>query len=134
MTRVDVAQDNPAGEPSLTTDHAPAQAPLLFQWGIFPIVMGLSVLCSWWLMAGGMAPPMAILGPQFAAFAIVAASEHVYPYHMSWNKNRSDVSVDARHAVGIGILIVIITPPMIAIGVAMGGWLSNRFGIGLWPT
>ena len=59
-------------EPSLTADHTPAQAPLIFQWGIFPIVMGLSVLCSWWLMAGGMAPPLAILGPQFAAFAIVA--------------------------------------------------------------
>ena len=121
-------------EPSLTADHTPAQAPLIFQWGIFPIVMGLSVLCSWWLMAGGMAPPLAILGPQFAAFAIVATFEHVYPYHVSWNKSRSDVSVDARHAVGIGILIVVITPPMIAIGVAMGGWLSDRFGIGLWPT
>ena len=85
-------------------------------------------------MAGGMAPPLAILGPQFAAFAIVAIFEHVYPYHVSWNKSHSDVSVDARHAVGIGILIVVITPPMIAIGVAMGGWLSDRFGVGLWPT
>jgi hypothetical protein len=29
------------------------QAPLLFQWGIFPVVMGSAVVASWWLIAGG---------------------------------------------------------------------------------
>ena len=118
----------------MTKGDAPPKAPLMFQWGIFPIVMGLAVLASWWLIRDGMEPSLAIIAPQFAAIIIVAVFEHVYPYHISWNENRADVSVDARHAIGIGILLAVITPPAVAIGVAVGGWLSDRFGIGLWPT
>ena len=96
--------------------------------------MGLAVLVSWWLMHTGMSPALAIIGPQFSAFAIVAVFEHIYPYHTSWNQTRADVSVDARHAISIAILIAVITPPVVAIGVAVGGWLSDQFGMGLWPT
>jgi len=110
------------------------QAPLLFQWGIFPIVMGAAIVMSWWLMQQGIAPAVAIAGPQFTAFAIVAIFEHVYPYHLRWNQSRSDISVDARHAVGIAILIAVITPAVVGLGVAVGGWLSGKIGIGLWPT
>lgn len=118
----------------MTKGDAQPKAPLMFQWGIFPIVMGLAVLASWWLIRDGMEPSLAIIAPQFAAIIIVAVFEHVYPYHLSWNENRADVSVDARHAIGIGILLAVITPPAVAIGVAVGGWLSDQFGIGLWPT
>ena len=96
--------------------------------------MGLAVLVSWWLMHTGMSPPLAIIGPQFAAFTIVAVFEHIYPYHTSWNQTRADVSVDARHAISIAILIAVITPPVVALGVAVGGWLSDQIGMGLWPT
>jgi len=110
------------------------QAPLLFQWGIFPVVMGSAIFASWWLIGTGMSAPLAIIGPQFTAFAIVAVFEHVYPYHRNWNTTQADVRVDATHAISIALLIALITPPIIAIGAFVGGWLSNLVGIGLWPT
>jgi sterol desaturase/sphingolipid hydroxylase (fatty acid hydroxylase superfamily) len=118
----------------LTSGQSRSHAPLAFQWGIFPLVIGSAVAISWSLMQNGTAPALAILGPQFAAFIIVAVFEHVYPYHASWNRNRADVSVDARHAIGIGILLAVITPLAVTVGVAVGGWLSDQIGIGLWPS
>jgi sterol desaturase/sphingolipid hydroxylase (fatty acid hydroxylase superfamily) len=96
--------------------------------------MGSAVLASWWLMRGGMEPSLAIAAPQFFAFLSVALLEHVYPYHVSWNVSRSDISVDARHSISIGVLLAVITPVAVSIGVAIGGWLSDQFGVGLWPT
>ena len=95
--------------------------------------MGGAVITAWYLIETGMAPAKAIIGPQFSAFVIVAIFEHIYPYHRSWNQTRGDISVDARHAIGIGLLIAAITPLVVALGVALGGWLSDRIGIGLWP-
>ena len=122
------------GATEMTSRQDGAHAPLAFQWGIFPLVMGSAVAVSWWLMQNGTAPALAILGPQIAAFVIVAVFEHVYPYHASWNLPRADVSVDARHAIGIGILLAVITPLAVTIGVAVGGWLSAQIGMGLWPS
>lgn len=122
------------GVAKLTAEQASSRAPNAFQWSIFPVIVGTSVLSSWWLMHAGMEPALAILGPQFAAIVIVAVFEHVYPYHRSWNESRADVSVDARHAIGIGILLAFLTPIAVSIGVAAGGWLSDKFGIGLWPS
>lgn len=116
----------------MTAQKTKPRAPLAFQWGIFPLVMGSGVAVSWWLMQGGMEPALAIFWPQVAAFIIVAVFEHVYPYHRSWNKSHADISVDARHA--IGILLAFLTPIAVTIGVAAGGWLSDKFGIGLWPS
>jgi sterol desaturase/sphingolipid hydroxylase (fatty acid hydroxylase superfamily) len=124
---------SPKGGPQLNTEKRRVTAPRLFQWSLFPLVMGLAIWVSWRLMDQGMAPPLAILGPQFAAFAIVAVLEHVYPYHNSWNQSQADVGVDAAHALSIGVLIAAITPPVVAIGVALGGWLSGLLGLGLWP-
>lgn len=111
----------------------PKAAPKLFQWGIFPIVMGSAVLVSWWLMRGGMSAPAAIIGPQIAAFFTVAVFEHIYPYYQSWNQTRKDIRVDATHTLSIVILVGLITPPIVAIGVAIGGWASDQIGLGLWP-
>ena len=118
----------------MSSEKRQSKAPLAFQWGIFPLVMGTAVLASWWLIRGGTDPALAIIGPQILAFFTVAVFEHVYPYHRSWNVNRSDVRVDATHAISIGILLGVITPVAVSIGVFVGGWLSDQFGLGLWPT
>lgn len=109
-------------------------APRLFQWLVFPLVMGAAVLVAWMLMARGVAPPVAILAPQFSAFAIVAVFEHIYPYQRSWNEPQADIRVDATHAISIGILIALITPPVLSLGVVLGAWLSGMLNTGLWPT
>lgn len=109
-------------------------APTVFKWTVFPVVMGSAILVAWWLMQRGVSPPVAILGPQFAAFIIVAVLEHVYPHRTSWNTPRGDIRVDATHAISIGLLIALITPPVVALGVWLGGWASDAIGLALWPA
>lgn len=110
------------------------EAPTLFRWTVFPIVMGAAVAWTSALMASGTPAEVALLGPQFAAFATVAILEHVFPFHRSWNRPQGDVGVDALHSLSIGGLVSVLTPFMLAGGVAVSGWLSSRFGLGLWPT
>lgn len=108
-------------------------APRLFQYGIFPLVMSAAVVIAWWLMSRGVEPAVAILGPQFGGFFVVAVFEHIYPYHRSWNVSRADVRVDATHAVIIGVLVGLVTPVMTATGVVIGGYLAAEYGASLWP-
>jgi sterol desaturase/sphingolipid hydroxylase (fatty acid hydroxylase superfamily) len=86
-----------------------------------------------WMAAGGNAG-LALLVPQLSAFAVVAVLEHVYPLHRSWNRPRRDVRVDATHSLVIGIGTGLATPLVLTGGALLGGWLSSRFGFGLWPT
>ncbi len=109
-------------------------APALFQWAVFPVVMAGVVAWMMILMAGGTPAATALLAPQFAAFAIVAVLEHVYPHHRSWNLSRKDVRVDATHSLTIGGLVALLTPFVLAGGVMISGWLSDAIGLGLWPT
>ncbi|MGE4608220.1 MAG: sterol desaturase family protein [Myxococcota bacterium] len=109
-------------------------APVAFQWSVFPVVMGGCVAWSIYWMATGVSPPVAILVPQISAFAVVAIFEHMYPYHRSWNRSRDDIRVDATHSVSIGIMVALVTPLVVAGGVAIGGWLSSEIGMGLWPS
>ncbi|WP_279246323.1 sterol desaturase family protein [Candidatus Litorirhabdus singularis] len=108
-------------------------APRLFQYGIFPVVMTAAVAIAWWLMGNGVEPALAILGPQFGGFIVVAIFEHIYPYHRSWNISRADIRVDATHAVSIAVLLGLVTPLLTATGVVIGGYLSAEYGASIWP-
>jgi sterol desaturase/sphingolipid hydroxylase (fatty acid hydroxylase superfamily) len=109
-------------------------APAAFQWAVFPVLLGGAVAWSLALMAGDMSPPVAILGPQLSAIALVAILEHVYPYHAGWNRTRRDVHVDAGHGITITAASALATPFVLAGGVAVSGWLSRELGAGLWPS
>jgi len=109
-------------------------APAAFQWSIFPVVMGGSVVWTLHSIASGADAPSAILLPQFAAIAIAAICEHIYPLHRSWNQPRHDIHVDALHGVIVAALISLTTPLVVASGVVVAGWLSSTIGVGLWPT
>jgi len=110
------------------------EAPALFKWMVFPLVMSAAVAWSMHLMATGTPAPESILVPQLSAFAVVALLEHVYPNHRIWNLPRKDVRVDATHSITIAVLVAGSTPFVLAGGVAIGGWLSARIGLGLWPS
>ncbi len=113
---------------------SPRVAPAAFQWSVFPLVMGGSVAWSIYWMATGVSAPVAILVPQISAFVVVAILEHIFPYHRSWNLPRDDIRVDATHSLSIGAMVVLVTPFVASGGVAIGGWLSSEFGMGLWPS
>jgi sterol desaturase/sphingolipid hydroxylase (fatty acid hydroxylase superfamily) len=110
------------------------QAPVIFQWSIFPLVMAGVIAWSWYLLVNGVNPALAILGPQFLAFFIVAVAEHIYPYHQSWLRSHDDIRVDATHTIGIGLTTALLGPLTVSTGVAIAGWLSLHIGFGLWPS
>lgn len=109
-------------------------APAAFQWLVFPVVLGGAVAGAMRAMSQGAEAGAAILLPQLAAFAVVALLEHVYPLHRSWNRPRRDIRVDATHSITIGLMVGVVTPLVLAGGVTVAGWLSSRFGAGLWPS
>ena len=119
---------------SSSAPRAPRIAPRAFQWSVFPLVIAGAVAWTMHLMATGTPAAVSILGPQLAAFALVALLERVYPYHGSWNRSRRDVRVDATHSVSIGLLIGVLTPFVVAAGMAVAGWLSQALAAGLWPV
>lgn len=109
-------------------------APAWFQWSVFPVVMGAAVLTSLVLMAQGMEPGLAILGPQLGGIVTVALLERLYPYHDSWLHSHHDIRVDATHTVTIGIASSLVNPFVVSAGVILAGWLSTTFGTALWPS
>ncbi|MCX2980581.1 fatty acid hydroxylase family protein [Halieaceae bacterium IMCC14734] len=119
---------------TLQTTHPPLRmAPTAFQWSVFPLVMATVIAGSYFLMVRGVNPALAILGPQFAAFFVVAVAERIYPYHQSWLRSQHDIRVDATHTAGIGITTAILAPFVVSAGVATAAWLSAALGSGLWP-
>jgi sterol desaturase/sphingolipid hydroxylase (fatty acid hydroxylase superfamily) len=97
------------------------------------VVLAASVWGSLLLMDQGWEPALAILGPQLLAVVGIALLERVFPLHHSWLHSKGDLAVDAGHALSIGASLVIAGPIALSIGVAVAGWLSERFGMGLWP-
>jgi sterol desaturase/sphingolipid hydroxylase (fatty acid hydroxylase superfamily) len=116
-----------------TTPRPLRWAPAWFQWSVFPAVLAGSVWASVLLMDRGWEPALAILGPQLLALASIALLERVHPLHRSWLHSKGDLSVDVRHALTIGSSLALAGPITLAMGVAIAGWLSERFGMGLWP-
>lgn len=110
------------------------QAPRLFQWSVFPVVMGAVIAWSYFLLVRGVNPALAILGPQFAAFFVVAVAERIYPYHKSWLRSEHDIGVDAAHTVGIGVTTGLLAPFVVSAGVAVAAWLSVVVGSEFWPS
>jgi sterol desaturase/sphingolipid hydroxylase (fatty acid hydroxylase superfamily) len=117
-----------------TQNHPLRQAPKLFQWSIFPVVMAAVIASSYFLLVRGVNPALAILGPQFAAFFIVAVAERIFPYHNSWLQSQHDIGVDAAHTVGIGVTTGLLAPILVSTGVAVAAWLSATLGSELWPN
>lgn len=109
------------------------EAPALFQWTIFPIVMSGGIVWAWFRMSADHTPAAAILAPQFAALAIIAVLEHVYPYHQRWRRPENDVRVDATHSITLAILVAVVTPLVLSAGVFVWGWFSRHVGSAFWP-
>lgn len=105
-----------------------------FAWTIFPSVLGGAVGFTIWQMGRGVDPAVAFVGPTVAAYFLLMGLERWLPFRHSWRRSRGDVSVDLGHLVVSGVLTVeLLRPLMLALGIAVGGWLSAALGGGLWP-
>jgi sterol desaturase/sphingolipid hydroxylase (fatty acid hydroxylase superfamily) len=113
---------------------AAARAPGAFAWLVFPGVLIAATAAGIALIDAGVAPPLAIIGPQVASAVVVALLERAFPLHEGWNRSRGDIRVDASHAVTLGVAIALVTPASLALGVALASWLSAAIGSPLWPS
>ena len=106
----------------------------LLAWTIFPVTLGAAVAVTLWLMGRGVEPAVAFLGPVATAYFLLLFLERVVPFHVSWQRSRGDVKVDLGHmVVSGGLTIEVLRPLMLALGVALGGWLSDAIGAPFWP-
>jgi ornithine lipid hydroxylase len=110
------------------------QAPLVFQYGIFPCVMGLSLFATWYLIQGGMDPAISLLWTQGGAVLAIFTAERLYPYHQTWLRSHDDIRVDVTHTVGVGLTTGMAYPVATAAGVAVAAWLSGFVDVKVWPS
>jgi sterol desaturase/sphingolipid hydroxylase (fatty acid hydroxylase superfamily) len=69
-----------------------------------------------------------------ASILWVALLERVLPYRPEWNRPRGDLLADALYLPTTALVAGLVRPAMTTLGVVAAGWLSERFGIGLWPA
>jgi sterol desaturase/sphingolipid hydroxylase (fatty acid hydroxylase superfamily) len=105
-----------------------------FSMAVFPVVLAAAIAATIALMDFGVPPPIAFAGPVVAAYLFVMVCERFLPYHRSWLRSQGDISVDLGHLVVSGaITLELLRPAMLALAVALGGWVSPLVGPGIWP-
>ena len=93
----------------------------------FPVVMGGAI--ALWAITGS------VVAPLLMAAGLVALLERIQPRYRSWNESRADELTDLLHT-GLSTLIVPELTAALCFGAlaALGGALSERLGLGLWPS
>jgi sterol desaturase/sphingolipid hydroxylase (fatty acid hydroxylase superfamily) len=97
--------------------------------GTLAVAIGGAILA----MAHGVAPTLVVPVVFVAAIPWVAWLERVLPYRPAWNRAQGDLLADALYFPTTSAVIGLVRPALATLGVAAGGFVSERFGIGLWP-
>jgi sterol desaturase/sphingolipid hydroxylase (fatty acid hydroxylase superfamily) len=97
--------------------------------GTLAVAIGAALLA----MANGVAPTVILPVVFVAAMAWVAWLERVLPYRREWNRAQGDLLADALYLPTTSAVIALVRPAMATVGVVVAGFVSERFGVGLWP-
>jgi sterol desaturase/sphingolipid hydroxylase (fatty acid hydroxylase superfamily) len=106
----------------------------LFAWSIFPLTMIGCVGLAIHLHNREANALVALLVPLALGYAVVIAGERLYPYVTDWNRSHDDVATDAAWWLSINTTGLALRPLAAVVAIPIGGWLSARFGAGLWPS
>jgi sterol desaturase/sphingolipid hydroxylase (fatty acid hydroxylase superfamily) len=106
----------------------------LFAWSIFPLTMIGCVGLAIHLHNREANALVALLVPLALGYVAVIAGERLYPYVTDWNRSHDDVATDAAWWLSINTTGLALRPLAAAVAIPIGGWLSARFGAGLWPS
>ncbi len=106
----------------------------LFAWSIFPLTMIGCVGLAIHLHNREADALVALLVPLALGYAVVIAGERLYPYVTDWNRSHDDVATDAAWWLSINTTGLALRPLAAFVAIPVGGWLSARFGAGLWPS
>lgn len=102
-------------------------------WLIFPVSV-CSVLGTAIYALGSGASPSAVVGfGTLASLVIIIALERIQPYRVDWNHSKGDVVTDAIYLPTYFGVNALIEPAVRVAAVAIGAFVSDAFGIGLWP-
>ena len=106
----------------------------LFAASVFPLTMTVCVGLAIHLHGRGVDPRIAFFGPMILGYAVVILGERLYPHVPDWNRGHGDVPTDVAWWLSINATGLVLAPLAAFVGIPLGGWLSERLGIGLWPT
>jgi sterol desaturase/sphingolipid hydroxylase (fatty acid hydroxylase superfamily) len=84
-------------------------------------------------LSRGVGIPVILPSVLVASILFVAWLERVLPYRPEWNRARGDVLADALYLPTTSAVAGLMRPAMATVGVLFGGFVSARFGVGLWP-
>ena len=107
---------------------------VLFAWSIFPLTMIGCVGLAIHLHNGEADPLVALLVPLALGYAVVITGERLYPHVTDWNRSHGDVATDAAWFLSINSVGLALRPLAALLAIPIGGWLSARFGAGLWSS
>ena len=94
------------------------------------VAIGSASLALGWGAAVSGILPLVLL----ASILWVAWLERVLPYRPDWNRPRGDLLADALYLPTTAGVAALVRPAVATAGVVVAGWLSARFGLGLWPV
>ncbi len=106
----------------------------VFAWSVFPVFFCGSIALAIKEMNRGVDPALAYIIPVVASYLLVMLLERILPLHRSWSRSQGDIHVDILYLIFSGAVTVqLLRPMMLALGVGLGGWLSQFFQGGPWP-
>jgi sterol desaturase/sphingolipid hydroxylase (fatty acid hydroxylase superfamily) len=97
--------------------------------GTLAVAIGAALLA----LAHGVAPTVILPVVFVAAMAWVAWLERALPYRPEWNRAQGDVLADALYLPTTSAVIALVRPAIATVGLVVAGFVSERFGVGLWP-
>jgi sterol desaturase/sphingolipid hydroxylase (fatty acid hydroxylase superfamily) len=100
---------------------------------VMPGTLALAIGGALWALSHGVAPSAVVPAVFVPAILWVAWLERALPYRTEWNRAQGDLLADALYFPTTSAVVVLVRPALAALGVAAGGFVSERFGVGLWP-
>jgi sterol desaturase/sphingolipid hydroxylase (fatty acid hydroxylase superfamily) len=98
-----------------------------------PATLTAAIGAALFALSRGVGIPVLLPSVLVASIGFVAWLERVLPYRPEWNRARGDVLADALYLPTTSAVAALMRPAMATVGVLFGGFVSARFGAGLWP-
>jgi sterol desaturase/sphingolipid hydroxylase (fatty acid hydroxylase superfamily) len=98
-----------------------------------PATLAVAIGAAIVALERGVAPTVVLPVVFVTAMVWVAWLERVLPYRPEWNRAQGDLLADALYLPTTSAVVGLVRPAIATVGVVVGGFVSERFGVGLWP-
>ena len=105
----------------------------LLSCAVMPATLAVAIAVAIVALANGVAVSVILPLVLVASIVWVAWLERALPYRPEWNRARGDLLADALYLPTTSAVAALMRPAMATVGVVFAGWISARFGVGLWP-